>query len=149
MENYMKRIIFFAILFLLTSVSCQPKKEDFELSFCRFSIREGYCLSFNSSDTVYLVENPDERQNKFAIIDKNEKIRLENIISSLLFPDQKSFFTDDIDGLSYDFVYKKDNQKKTLSIHANAGPKEFWEFGNFLEEIKNKHKFIKTNNEVN
>jgi hypothetical protein len=137
----------FLLIFLL--LGCQTKKENYELTFFRWSIHEDYYLKINSSDTIYfIVDNPIEKQTKFIVIEKDEKIKLENLISHLSFPKEEHFSTNVEDGLSYAFVYIDKNKRDKLLIHDYAGPKQFWELGKYLEDIKNKSKFTSINRKI-
>lgn len=148
-KELMKIIKFLAIIFALFLVGCQQKKEKFELTFFRWSIHEDYFLKINSSDTIYFViDNPIENQTKYAVIGKEEKDKIENYISHLSFPKDEYYSNNVEDGLSYLFFYKDKFRQNKILIHAHAGPKEFWEFGKYLESIKNNAKFISTNKKV-
>jgi len=139
METF-KFITLFIFLFL---ISCDRKKEDFDLTFYKWNIQGDYYLKFNSSDTVYLIiDNPIEKQTGYRLLDKNEKDKLTSFLSKLNFPVKEEFSNNVDDGLSYAFVYKNMVKKHKLYIHAKAGPNEFWNFGDFLQQIKDGKNYI-------
>ena len=146
----MNRFFLLSILIVSIITCCQSKKEDFEFTFFRWNIHEDYYLKFNSNDTVYFVkDNPIEKQVKYAIMNQNEKEKLKEYITKLSFPDKEKFSTSVDDGLTYAFVYKTNEKLKKLSIHDNSGSKEFWEFGRFLENLKNEKSFIPIRKKIN
>jgi hypothetical protein len=146
----MNKLFLLSILILSIVTSCQSKEENFELTFFRWNIHEDYYLKFNSNDTVYfIVDNPIKKQIKFAILNKNEKEKLREYITNFSFPEKEKFSSSVDDGLTYAFVYKTNEKLNRLSIHNNSGSKEFWEFGRFLENIKNNKSFIPTKKIIN
>jgi hypothetical protein len=139
----MNKFLVLSILIFSFITSCQSKKEDFEFTFFRCNIHEDYYLKFNLNDTVYfIVNNPIEKQVKYAIMKQNEEEKLTEYIAKLSFPDKERFSSSVDDGLTYAFVYKTNKKLKKLSIHDNSGSKEFWEFGRFLEHLKNEKHFL-------
>lgn len=146
----MNKYFLLSILILSIITSCQSKKENFELTFFRWNIHEDYYLKFNSNDTVYfIVDNPIIKQIKFAILNEDEKEKLREYIINLSFPKKEKFSSSVDDGLTYAFVYKTDKKLNRLSIHNDSGSKEFWEFGRFLENIKNNKSFILIRKNIN
>ena len=120
------------------------------MTFFKWNIHEDYFLKVNSSDTIYLVfENPIRNETMFAIIENEDKQKLEDLVTNISFPKQKDFSNNVDDGLTYAFVYKTQHHNKKLSIHAKAGPKEFWKLGSYLENLKSKYKFKSINKKVN
>ena len=146
----MNKYLILSILILSIITGCQSEKENFELTFFRWSIHEDYYLKFNSNDSVYfIVDNPIEKQIRFAILTQDEKEKLKEYITKLSFPEREKFSSSVDDGLTYAFAYKTDEELKKLSIHSNSGPKEFWEFGRFLEYIKNNKSFKPISKNIN
>jgi len=146
----MKTFKFSLVFVILILFSCKAEKENFEFTFFKWSIHGDYYLRVNSSDTLYLViDNPIEKQNKFVILQKEQKDKIESFLSQSKFPKEEYFSRDVNDGLSYAFMYSDKRRKNKLLIHAHAGPTEFWEFGEYLENLKNGSKFINTNRKIN
>jgi hypothetical protein len=138
----------FTFILAIVVVGCQSPKEEYDFTFFKWNIIESYYMKFNSSDTLYLVNAypPFEGETSFTILSSEEKIEIENKIYTIDFPKKKVFDNTHIeDGKTFAFVLRKNKQYNELKIHGNAGPNQFWLFGNFLEEIKNRDKFTKLN----
>lgn len=134
---------YLALIIILTFAGCQIRK-DSDFTFYKWSIHESYYLKFNSTDTLYHINTyPLEEQTSYTILNSDEKERIQNILDSISFPqDKKSFSSSVDDGVTYAFYLKHDKYSDKLKIHADAGPSQFWFFGKSLEEIKANHKFI-------
>ena len=145
--NKLKLLPIFLLPFLFC---CKSKKEDFEFVFFQWNIHENYYLKINSSDTIYwIADNPIEKQTKFAILNKEQKEKIQNSLSSLSFPKENHFSSNSEDGVTYAFIYKDKMKTNNLMLHANVGPKQFWQFGEYLEKVKNDSKFTKIEKKIN
>lgn len=141
----MKILLLFLILYLFSA--CYNPNKDIDFIFSKFNIREAYYLKFNASDTLYYSNvYPLEAETSYTILNTEEKEKITNLLESLTFPKNEEFINNTIeDGQTYLFFLKKNNQSKYLRIHGQKGPKQFWLFGKYLEEIKTKHKFTQIN----
>lgn len=143
------RICIVALLLIL--VGCKSPKKDYNFTFFKRNIYETYYLKFNSSDTLYCVRNHGiKEETSFAILNKDQKERIEAILDTISFPKQEAF--ENIifdDGETNAFVLKNSKESKKLKIHGVSGPKQFWRFGETLDKIKLNLQFSKTNKKIN
>ena len=134
-----------AILGLLSLVDFNFQKEKADFTFFKWNIRESYYLKTNFTDTLYFINTyPLEEAVSFALLNKEDKQTLHNILDTISFPKNKISFEDNKieDGTTYAFLIKNDITSKKLKIHGKKGPKQFWELGQTLEKIKDKYQFI-------
>ncbi|MCI9844080.1 hypothetical protein [Flavobacterium pectinovorum] len=141
----------FIIIGLLLLLGCESPKKKYDFTFFKWNIRESYYLKFNSSDTLYYVDVYGyKEETSFAILNKDEKERIENILDTITFLKEEVFDNNMIeDGQTYAFLLKNDKQSRKLKIHGRNGPTQFWMFGESLEKIKDNHTFIKMNKKIN
>ncbi|CAM3702750.1 hypothetical protein [Flavobacterium chungbukense] len=141
------RISIIALMLIL--VGCKSPKKDYDFTFFKWNIHESYYLKFNSSDTVYCVDNYGfKEQTSFTILNKNEKERIQSMLDTITFPEIEAYESQVDDGETNAFVLKNKNQLKKLKIHGHNGPILFRLFGKSLDNIKNSHEFTKTNKKI-
>ncbi|MGE8343696.1 MAG: hypothetical protein ACN6OI_21920 [Flavobacterium sp.] len=107
-------------------------------------------MKFNSSDTLYCIDTYGfKKETTFTILNKDEKERIQNILDTITFPKNETFENNDMDdGTTYGFILQDQKRSKKLKIHGNAGPQQFWYFGEVLEKIKLNLQFAKTNKKI-
>lgn len=139
----------FLIALLLVITGCKSPKKDFDFTFFKWNIHESYYLNFNSSDTIYCVDNYGfKEKTSFAILNKDEKERIQNMLDTITFPKNETYESQVEDGETNAFVLKNKNQLKKLKIHGHNGPILFRLFGKSLDNIKNSHEFTQTNKKI-
>ncbi len=114
-------------------------------------MKESYYLKFNSSDTLYYISSlPLEQKNSFTILKKEDKKEIQNVLDSITFPENKILFESDVnDGTTYAFNLKREKEIQKLKVHGRfAGPKQFWIFGERLDEIIRRYQFIPTDKKI-
>ena len=122
---------------MISLCSCKGKGEKCFENFTYFKgdIRSSYLLKINASDTVYYLNKyPYEPKGlHYFLLIKSEKKKLNDLICKLKFPDKDSFFlnNDVEDGVTINFSI--DN--KRIMLHAEDGPKEFWEFEKWMDNL--------------
>ena len=141
--------IFLIALFLIF-IGCKSPKKDHDFTFFKWSLNESYYLKINSSDTIYCVDAYGKEKTSFAVLNRDQKEIIQNILDTIIFPKNETFENDNMDdGTTYAFILKDQKQSKKLKIHGNAGPKQFWYFGEVLEKMKLNLQFAKTNKKIN
>lgn len=138
----MKTRILLVIIFFVF-ISCESHRKEFDFTFYKFNIRESFYLKYNSSDTLYCINNyPAEEKTFYTILTKAEKEKIEIILDTITFPKQEEFRNRFIDcGQTFAFSLKNGLDLKKLQIHGGSGPNNFWLFGKYLETFKNQHIF--------
>ncbi|MBL0739089.1 hypothetical protein JI750_19500 [Flavobacterium sp. GN10] len=137
------------IVLVLLLVGCKSPKKDYDLTFFKWNIHDSYYLKFNSSDTLYCVDSYGfKEETSFAILNKEEKERIEEALGTLVFPKDDTYESPVDDGETNAFVLKNGEESKKLKIHGFSGPKQFWLFGETLERIKLSHEFTKMNKNI-
>ncbi|NHM02599.1 hypothetical protein [Flavobacterium difficile] len=127
----------FIITLVILSYSCSEKeKKCFEnFTYMQSNLKSSYLLKINSSDTVYYLNRYSYELNDlyYFLLIKSEKEKLNNLICKLKFPINDSLFLNDniTDGTTLNF--SMDN--KRLSLHGGEGPKEFWKFAKWMDNL--------------
>ncbi len=140
----------FIIALVLIFLGCKTPEKDHDFTFFKWDLHESYYLKFNSSDTIYCVDAYGiKEQTSFAILSKDQKERIQNILDTITFSKNETFENNDMDdGTTYVFLLQDKKKLKKLKIHGNAGPQRFWYFGEVLEKIKLNLQFTKTNKKI-
>nr|WP_294780328.1 hypothetical protein [uncultured Flavobacterium sp.] len=140
----------YILVFVLILVGCKSPKKDYDFTFFKWNIHESYYLKFNSSDTLYYVSNYGiKEETSFAVLNKDQKERIQAILDTIVFPNKETF--ENIifdDGETNAFVLKNGKESKKLKIYGISGPKQFWHFGETLDKIKLNLQFFKTNKKI-
>jgi hypothetical protein len=137
------------IVLVLVLTGCKSSKKDLDFTFFKWNIHESYYLKFNSSDTLYCVNAYGvEEETSFAILNKDQKERIQNILDTITFPKNHTFESLVDDGETNAFVLNNGDQSNKLKIHGFSGPKRFWCVGEVLEKIKLNLQFIRTNKRI-
>jgi hypothetical protein len=132
------------VILILTGCNNSPKK-DVDFTFFKWNIHESYYLKFNSSDTLYYIDNYGFKEETFfTILDKDEKDKIQKMLDTITFPKNDTYESRVEDGETNAFVLKDGNQTRKLKIHGYNGPDRFWLFAKSLENIKSIHQFTKT-----
>ncbi|KRD59288.1 hypothetical protein ASE40_14010 [Flavobacterium sp. Root935] len=133
----------------LILVGCESPKKDYDFTFFKWNIHESYYLKFNSSDTLYCVGAYGIKQEtSFAILNKEQKERIQNLLDTLTFPKNQVFNDLVNDGETNVFLLNKGEQTRKLKIHGISGPKQFWLFGETLDRLKRQLQFAQINKKI-
>jgi len=153
----MKRTTTILILTLLLS-SCQRENKKVETFKCfvfsRSSEASNYSIKFTESDTVFLEKRfPAPRQHYFFIIEKSDKDIIKKLVNEIQFSKYDSIYDEYatnhlVDGVGYKFYFQKDTLKNWVYIYGKIGPKEFYDFANLIEHIKQKQMLLLTDKQV-
>lgn len=143
------RICIIVLALILAGCEKTPKKNH-DFTFYKWGLHESYYLKFNSSDTLYYVDAYAVKEEaSFAILNRDQKERIQAILDTITFPKRETFEDNDVDdGVTYAFVLQDKKMLEKIKIHGNAGPKRFWYFGEVLEKIKLNLQFSKTNKKI-
>ncbi|MBB4804321.1 hypothetical protein HNP37_004408 [Flavobacterium nitrogenifigens] len=137
------------IVLVLILVGCKSPKKDYDFTFFKWNIHESYYLKFNSSDTLYCVDSYGfKEETSFAILNKDQKERIQNILDTITFPKNETYESQVDDGETNAFVLKNKEECRKVKIHGFSGPNQFWSFGETLERIKLNLQFVKTNKKI-
>jgi len=138
------------IILVLILLGCNSPKKKHDFIFFKWNIQESSYLKFNSSDTLYCVDAYGiKKQTSFAILNKDQKERIEAILDTITFPKNETFEDSGIDdGQTYAFLLRDISKSNKLKIHGSAGPKRFWYLGEVLEKITLDLQFTKTNKKI-
>ena len=149
-SNSKKNMRISIVALLLILAGCKSPKKDYDFTFFKWNIHESYYLKFNSSDTLYCVDaHGIKLETFFAILNKEQKERIQNILDTITFPKNDTF--EDIvfnDGETNAFVLKNGKESKKIKIYGISGPKQFWHFGETLDKIKLNLQFFKINKKI-
>jgi hypothetical protein len=154
----MKRKLFF-ILLLTLLISCSKNEKDFD----SFEYSYGgtfstlFSIKFTENDTIFLREHwnakersdgkkfPKEKTNYFAILTKEQRNQLSELLKKIDFKKLKSEYHQDyVDGTAYQIIIKKDNFKKAVFVHSNKVPKELDSLSHWIYITKENLKLIET-----
>lgn len=146
------RIKIIILSFVSLLLSCSKKETVKEFPFESFvltgaNLHDIHTVKFTESDTVYLQRNfPEPKENFYAIISTNEKIRLNKCLNNLNLRSFDSIYADENldDGQSYLININEKGKSKRTYIHGENAPKELYNYVDSLESIKNNLKFIPT-----
>lgn len=155
-----KQIFIIAVLTLLISCSKNEKDFDsFEYSYAG-TFSTVFSIKFTQNDTIYLREHwnakersdgkkfPKEKTNYFAILTKEQRSQLSELLKKIDFKKIKSgYYEDYVDGDAYQLIIKKDTLKKTVFVHSYNVPKELDSLSNWIYKTKENLKLIETNKE--
>lgn len=154
----MKRLIFI-ILILILLISCSKEEKDFD----SFEYSYGgtfstlFSIKFTENDTVFIREHwnvserygkkfPKAKTNYFAILTKEQRNQLSELLKKIDFKKIKSeYYEDYLDGSAYQIIIKKDTLNKTVFVHSHKVPKELDSLSNWIYIIKENLKLTKTN----
>nr|WP_294782242.1 hypothetical protein [uncultured Flavobacterium sp.] len=138
----MKKLI--SIIILVLFCGCEKEKKGCYTNFTysKGNIKMIYRLKFNSSDTVYyLNDNPFQQKIlNYFILEQNEKKILDSLICELKFPIKDSVISNNQieDGTTIAFSI----DKKRLMLHGGKGSKKFWIFEKWMDNLQ-KYKQLK------
>jgi hypothetical protein len=133
----MKKIFIITLMILLFSCSEKETKCFENFTYIQSNLKSSYILKINSSDTVYYLNRYSNELNendmKYMLLVKSEKEKLSGLICELKFPINDSLFLNDkiTDGTTLNFSI--DN--KRLLLHGGKGPKEFWKFAKWIDNL--------------
>lgn len=157
----MKRQLFIiAVLTLL--ISCSKNEKDFDSLEYTFSgtFSTLFLIKFTENDTVFLREHwnvserygkkfPKAKTNYFAILTKEQRNQLSELIKKIDFKKIKSeYYENYCDGSAYQIIIKKDSFKKTVFVHSHKVPKELDSLSHWIYVTKENLKLIETNKEI-
>jgi hypothetical protein len=154
-----KQIFIISILTLL--ISCSKNEKDFDSLEYTFSgtFSTLFLIKFTENDTIFLREQwnvserygkkyPKAKTNYFAILTKEQRNQLSELIKKIDFKKIKSeYYKDYNDGSAYQIIIKKDDLKKTVFVHSDKVPKEFDSLSNWIYVTKEHLKLIETKKE--
>jgi hypothetical protein len=153
----MKRTSTILILTLLL-FSCQKENKKVELLKCfvfsKSSEASNYSIKFSDSDTVFLEKHfPAPRQHYFFIIEKSDKDIIKKLVNEIQFSKYDSIYDEYtinhlVDGVGYKFYFQKDTLKNWIYIYGHIGPKEFYDFADLIENLKQKQMLFLTDKQV-
>lgn len=133
------------IIFLVLLCSCEKNKENCYTNFTysKGNIKTLYRLKFNSSDTVYyLNDNPfQQKVLSYFILEQDEKKILDSLICELKFPIKDSVISNNQIEDGTTIAFSIDN--KRLMLHGGKGPGEFWKFEELIDRLQS-YKQLKT-----
>ncbi|MCA1920280.1 MAG: hypothetical protein LDL38_12825 [Flavobacterium piscis] len=140
------------ISFVLLLTACYKKETVKEFPFESLivtgsNLHDIHTVKFTKSDTVYLQRIfPEPKENFYAIISANEKIRLNNCLHTLNLKNFDSIYADENldDGQSYLISINQRGKNKQIYIHGEHAPQELYNYIDSLGSIKNNLKFIST-----
>ena len=156
------KIQFYIIFILLVSVSCSKKEKDFDSFEYSYggTFSTVFSIQFTNNDTLYLREHwnagersdgkkfPKEQTNYFALLTKNQRSELSDLINRIDFGKIKSeYFQDYEDGSAYQLIIEKEDLKKTIFVHSNSVPKELDSLANWIYNTKENLELKETNKE--
>lgn len=127
----------FIIILVILSCSCTEKeKKCFEnFTYIQSNLRSSYLLKINSTDTVYYLNRYSYGLNDlhYFLLIKSEKEKLNDLVGKLKFPPKDSVYLNKniLDGTTINFSI--DN--KRIMLHGAEGPKEFWEFAKWMDNL--------------
>lgn len=133
----MKKLFIITIIILAYSCSEKETKCFENFTYIQSNLKSSYILKINSSDTVYYLNRNSNELNendmKYMLLVKSEKEKLNGLLCKLKFPINDSFFLNDeiTDGTTLNFSI--DN--KRLMLHGGEGPKEFWKFAKWMDNL--------------
>lgn len=134
------------IMILIFASSCKQNENNIKklkscytnFTFSKGNIHVHYLLNINSSDTVYYKNRLpfEDQRTQYFLLDESKKKYLNNLICKLKFPKDSVLINDNIiDGTTIAFSI---DGKRTM-LHGHNGPKEFWEFEEWIENMKTYH----------
>lgn len=139
----MKKLI--SIIILVLFCSCEKESCYKNFTYSEGNIKTIYRLKFNSSDTVYyLNDNPfQQKRLSYFILERDEKKILDSLVCKFKFPIKDSVISNNliVDGTTIAFSI----DKKRLMLHGDKGPKEFWKFEKWISNLQ-KYKQLKSIN---
>ncbi|MEZ7500846.1 DUF6438 domain-containing protein [Flavobacterium sp. Arc3] len=153
----MKRQLF--IMFILTLlISCAKKEKDFDSFEYSFggTFSTLFSIKFTENDTIYLREHwnvserygkkfPKAKTNYYAILTKEQRNQLRELLKKIDFKKIKSEYNEDyVDGSAYQIIIKKDTFKKSVFVHSHKVPKELDSLSRWIYRTKEKLKLIET-----
>ena len=157
-----KRLFIIALLTIL--VSCSKREKDFDSFEYSYggTFSTVYSIKFTENDTIFLREHwnaseifdskkiPKEKTNYFAILTKQQRNQLSELLSKIDFRKIKSeYFEDYSDGSAYEIIIKKDTFKKTVFVHSHNAPKELDSLSRWIYITKGNLKLIETDKKLN
>ena len=128
-----------SIIFLVLLCSCKKEKESCYTNFTysKGNIKMYYRLKFNSSDTVYYLDDYPwgKKGLYYFVLEDNEKKILDSLVCAFKFPIKDSIFLNDRINDGTTIAFSIDN--KRLMLHGHEGPKEFWKFEDWINYLQN------------
>lgn len=145
----MKRLISVIVLFIFFGCK-KEEKNDFPFDSFIFSYAgENYdnSIKFTKSDTVFLQRRfPSPKENFYAIINNEEKIKLNKFLQTINFKKFDSIYFQERlqDGTSYLINISKNGKNQMIHIYGDNAPEELYNFIDSLGKFKPKLKFLPT-----
>jgi len=144
-----KRVLLVGIIFIF--FGCK-KEEANEFSFDSFVFslsgrREANSIKFTKSDTVYLQRRfPEPTENFYAIIQNDEKIKLNKYLQSLNFKKFKSLYAQEnvCDAGTCLINFSNNGKSNSILIYGGIAPKELYTFIDSLVTFKKNLNFLPT-----
>lgn len=103
-----------------------------------------YSIKFTNSDTIFLQRRfPQPRAVFYSIIQNKDSLKLDSFLTKI---DLKKYDTVYMqnnlqDGDSYKFVMSNDTITKWTFIYGNEGPKQLYDFANWLRDLQERQRF--------
>ena len=151
----MKTIIFFLTLLLFACQKESKKAESLKyFVFSKSAEASDYSIKFSENDTVFLERRfPTPRQHFYFIIEKRDKDIINKLVNEIQFSKYDSIYVEYthnhlVDGVGYKFYLQKDTLKNWVLIYGNIGPKEFYDFADLIETLKQKQMLFLTDKQV-
>ena len=144
----MKQIVSIIILILFCSCEKEKKSCSTNFTYSKGNIETIYRLKFNSSDTVYYLNDNPFRQKvlNYFILEKDEKKILDSLICELKFPIKDSVISNNQIEDGTTIAFSIDN--KRLMLHGGKGPEEFWEFEEWIDHLQSYKQFKPIDREI-
>jgi hypothetical protein len=144
----MKKLVSIIILVLFCSCEKEKKSCYTNFTYSKGNIKTIYRLKFNSSDTVYYLNDNPFRQKilNYFILEQNEKKILDSLICEFKFPIKDSVFSNNQIEDGTTIAFSIDN--KRLMLHGGKGPKEFWEFEEWIDHLQSYKQFKPIDREI-
>lgn len=151
----MKVLASFILLTLFTFSSSQNEKKERPFDEFVFSFGEECCdylIKFTTGDTVFLQKRlPRPRQNYFTIAADSDNIKLDSFLNAINFFSYDNMYVQKLlqDGARYRFDLTKDTCIKWIYIYGDEGPKQLYDFANWLRDFKDRQKFFPVDSTIN
>jgi len=150
-----KKITYIVLVLLI--ISCAKKEEVKPFPFESFiysnaGLHHDNSIKFTKSDTVYIQKRfPEPKENFYAILEKDQKIELNKLISQLDYKKFDRTYTQDNldDGQSYLLDFSENGKNKSIYIYGHNAPDKLYNFIDSLGKFKAKLKFIPTKQIIN
>ncbi|MBF4517132.1 hypothetical protein IRZ71_12285 [Flavobacterium sp. ANB] len=149
-----KTILLFILVFALFGCK-KDEVNEFPFNSLIFSyagLHHDNSVKFTNSDTVFLQRRfPEPTENFYAIIQNDEKIKLNKYLQSLNLKKFKSVYAQEnlCDGESYLINVSNNGKNKLIFIYGHIAPEELYNFVDSLGTFKKNLKFSPTKQIIN